>query len=198
MSGYYLTQCSDLSVNCRMWRVKTRSSWLRLTGWRRRPRSCDYEGVRFQIQILLPNAETTGRRRAMEDLSRLNFPVSCWTAKSCERLSPQKDGELQSLTNLEGALCRPPHAGEWKRIVAAVTWHGPHFSEWSCDSWLSQLFDVFHVNRSCVICSVSAGVKHQDSQNSFLAFLNAPTSALDQFDVSIGENKSLHIRRDCY
>uniref|UniRef100_A0A8C1JHA2 Serine/threonine-protein kinase MRCK alpha n=1 Tax=Cyprinus carpio TaxID=7962 RepID=A0A8C1JHA2_CYPCA len=29
------------------------------------------------------------------------------------------------------------------------------------------------------------GVKHQDSQNSFLAFLNAPTSALDQFDVSL-------------
>lgn len=27
------------------------------------------------------------------------------------------------------------------------------------------------------------GVKHQDSQNSFLAFLNAPTSALDQFDL---------------
>uniref|UniRef100_A0AAQ5XME1 non-specific serine/threonine protein kinase n=1 Tax=Amphiprion ocellaris TaxID=80972 RepID=A0AAQ5XME1_AMPOC len=27
-------------------------------------------------------------------------------------------------------------------------------------------------------------VKHQDSQNSFLAFLNAPTSALDQFDRS--------------
>uniref|UniRef100_A0A8C9TQ92 Serine/threonine-protein kinase MRCK alpha n=1 Tax=Scleropages formosus TaxID=113540 RepID=A0A8C9TQ92_SCLFO len=27
------------------------------------------------------------------------------------------------------------------------------------------------------------GVKHQDSQNSFLAFLNAPTSALDQFDI---------------
>uniref|UniRef100_A0A3Q2XDV7 Serine/threonine-protein kinase MRCK alpha n=1 Tax=Hippocampus comes TaxID=109280 RepID=A0A3Q2XDV7_HIPCM len=26
------------------------------------------------------------------------------------------------------------------------------------------------------------GVKHQDSQNSFLAFLNAPTSTLDQFD----------------
>uniref|UniRef100_A0A673LY88 non-specific serine/threonine protein kinase n=1 Tax=Sinocyclocheilus rhinocerous TaxID=307959 RepID=A0A673LY88_9TELE len=30
----------------------------------------------------------------------------------------------------------------------------------------------------------SKGVKHQDSQNSFLAFLNAPTSALDQFDVA--------------
>uniref|UniRef100_A0A1A8JW50 non-specific serine/threonine protein kinase n=3 Tax=Nothobranchius TaxID=28779 RepID=A0A1A8JW50_NOTKU len=28
------------------------------------------------------------------------------------------------------------------------------------------------------------GVKHQDSQNSFLAFLTAPTSALDQFDRS--------------
>ncbi|KAG7461121.1 hypothetical protein MATL_G00206600 [Megalops atlanticus] len=28
------------------------------------------------------------------------------------------------------------------------------------------------------------GVKHQDSQNFFLAFLNAPTSALDQFDRS--------------
>uniref|UniRef100_A0A673CWT5 Serine/threonine-protein kinase MRCK alpha n=1 Tax=Sphaeramia orbicularis TaxID=375764 RepID=A0A673CWT5_9TELE len=35
------------------------------------------------------------------------------------------------------------------------------------------------------------GVKHQDSQNSFLAFLNAPTSALDQFDVSI-----LQLNRD--
>ncbi|XP_056112032.1 serine/threonine-protein kinase MRCK alpha isoform X7 [Rhinichthys klamathensis goyatoka] len=31
---------------------------------------------------------------------------------------------------------------------------------------------------------LSKGVKHQDSQNSFLAFLNAPTSALDQFDCS--------------
>uniref|UniRef100_A0A8C1L8X8 non-specific serine/threonine protein kinase n=1 Tax=Cyprinus carpio TaxID=7962 RepID=A0A8C1L8X8_CYPCA len=31
---------------------------------------------------------------------------------------------------------------------------------------------------------MSKGVKHQDSQNSFLAFLNAPTSALDQFDRS--------------
>uniref|UniRef100_A0A7N6A907 non-specific serine/threonine protein kinase n=1 Tax=Anabas testudineus TaxID=64144 RepID=A0A7N6A907_ANATE len=36
---------------------------------------------------------------------------------------------------------------------------------------------------SCIICAVSVGVKHQDSQNSFLAFLNAPTSALDQFDL---------------
>uniref|UniRef100_A0A8C2IMB8 non-specific serine/threonine protein kinase n=1 Tax=Cyprinus carpio TaxID=7962 RepID=A0A8C2IMB8_CYPCA len=35
------------------------------------------------------------------------------------------------------------------------------------------------------------GVKHQDSQNSFLAFLNAPTSALDQFDVSVRSQTSL-------
>uniref|UniRef100_A0A8C1G7Q1 Serine/threonine-protein kinase MRCK alpha n=1 Tax=Cyprinus carpio TaxID=7962 RepID=A0A8C1G7Q1_CYPCA len=34
------------------------------------------------------------------------------------------------------------------------------------------------------------GVKHQDSQNSFLAFLNAPTSALDQFDVSVRSQTS--------
>ncbi|XP_019713558.1 serine/threonine-protein kinase MRCK alpha isoform X8 [Hippocampus comes] len=32
------------------------------------------------------------------------------------------------------------------------------------------------------------GVKHQDSQNSFLAFLNAPTSTLDQFDVDSMDN----------
>ncbi|KAF4084154.1 hypothetical protein AMELA_G00125440 [Ameiurus melas] len=31
---------------------------------------------------------------------------------------------------------------------------------------------------------LSKGVKHQDSQNSFLAFLNAPTSAVEQFDRS--------------
>ncbi|XP_016146097.1 serine/threonine-protein kinase MRCK alpha-like [Sinocyclocheilus grahami] len=34
------------------------------------------------------------------------------------------------------------------------------------------------------------GVKHQDSQNSFLAFLNAPTSALDQFDDSFSSSSS--------
>ncbi|XP_039384789.1 serine/threonine-protein kinase MRCK alpha isoform X4 [Mauremys reevesii] len=35
------------------------------------------------------------------------------------------------------------------------------------------------------------GVKHQDSQNSFLAFLNAPTSTLDQFEVDSVENFTL-------
>uniref|UniRef100_A0A7N6B523 non-specific serine/threonine protein kinase n=1 Tax=Anabas testudineus TaxID=64144 RepID=A0A7N6B523_ANATE len=43
---------------------------------------------------------------------------------------------------------------------------------------------------SCIICAVSVGVKHQDSQNSFLAFLNAPTSALDQFDDSYSSSSS--------
>uniref|UniRef100_A0A8C2PZD1 non-specific serine/threonine protein kinase n=1 Tax=Cyprinus carpio TaxID=7962 RepID=A0A8C2PZD1_CYPCA len=38
---------------------------------------------------------------------------------------------------------------------------------------------------------ISKGVKHQDSQNSFLAFLNAPTSALDQFDIDSIDNFSL-------
>ncbi|XP_077094973.1 serine/threonine-protein kinase MRCK alpha isoform X27 [Siphateles boraxobius] len=38
---------------------------------------------------------------------------------------------------------------------------------------------------------LSKGVKHQDSQNSFLAFLNAPTSALDQFDIDSIDNLSL-------
>ncbi|XP_043860623.1 serine/threonine-protein kinase MRCK alpha isoform X19 [Dromiciops gliroides] len=36
------------------------------------------------------------------------------------------------------------------------------------------------------------GVKHQDSQNSFLAFLNAPTSALDQFEVTEHPPRSAH------
>ncbi|KAJ7341006.1 hypothetical protein JRQ81_004581 [Phrynocephalus forsythii] len=36
------------------------------------------------------------------------------------------------------------------------------------------------------------GVKHQDSQNSFLAFLNAPTSALDQFEVSDHPLRPVH------
>uniref|UniRef100_A0A8C5A390 non-specific serine/threonine protein kinase n=1 Tax=Gadus morhua TaxID=8049 RepID=A0A8C5A390_GADMO len=39
------------------------------------------------------------------------------------------------------------------------------------------------------------GVKHQDSQNSFLAFLNAPTSALDQFDRSPSVGPSSKGRR---
>lgn len=40
---------------------------------------------------------------------------------------------------------------------------------------------------------MSVGVKHQDSQNSFLAFLNAPTSALDQFDVSSSSEANTHV-----
>ncbi|XP_001368382.1 serine/threonine-protein kinase MRCK alpha isoform X17 [Monodelphis domestica] len=36
------------------------------------------------------------------------------------------------------------------------------------------------------------GVKHQDSQNSFLAFLNAPTSALDQFEITDHPPRSAH------
>ncbi|XP_016846184.2 serine/threonine-protein kinase MRCK alpha isoform X9 [Anolis carolinensis] len=36
------------------------------------------------------------------------------------------------------------------------------------------------------------GVKHQDSQNSFLAFLNAPASALDQFEVSDHPLRPVH------
>ncbi|KAG7271604.1 hypothetical protein CRUP_000104 [Coryphaenoides rupestris] len=39
------------------------------------------------------------------------------------------------------------------------------------------------------------GVKHQDSQNSFLAFLNAPTSALDHFDRSPSVGPSSKGRR---
>ncbi|KAL1257513.1 hypothetical protein QQF64_010757, partial [Cirrhinus molitorella] len=41
----------------------------------------------------------------------------------------------------------------------------------------------------------SKGVKHQDSQNSFLAFLNAPTSALDQFDRSTASGSAGKGRR---
>lgn len=41
---------SDPPVNCRMWKVKTRSSWQRSTGWRKRQKSCGYEGVRLKIK----------------------------------------------------------------------------------------------------------------------------------------------------
>uniref|UniRef100_A0A5F8GKK3 Serine/threonine-protein kinase MRCK alpha n=1 Tax=Monodelphis domestica TaxID=13616 RepID=A0A5F8GKK3_MONDO len=36
------------------------------------------------------------------------------------------------------------------------------------------------------------GMEHQDSQNSFLAFLNAPTSALDQFEITDHPPRSAH------
>ncbi|XP_031435563.1 serine/threonine-protein kinase MRCK alpha isoform X2 [Clupea harengus] len=38
---------------------------------------------------------------------------------------------------------------------------------------------------------IGKGVKHQDSHNSFLAFLNAPTSGLDHFDIDSIDNFSL-------
>uniref|UniRef100_A0A8C0HSA0 Serine/threonine-protein kinase MRCK alpha n=1 Tax=Buteo japonicus TaxID=224669 RepID=A0A8C0HSA0_9AVES len=46
------------------------------------------------------------------------------------------------------------------------------------------LTDIERLKKETEELKSEKGVKHQDSQNSFLAFLNAPTSALDQFEVS--------------
>lgn len=45
------------------------------------------------------------------------------------------------------------------------------------------LSDIERLKKEAEELQSEKGVKHQDSQNSFLAFLNAPTSALDQFEV---------------
>ncbi|KAK1793328.1 hypothetical protein P4O66_011727 [Electrophorus voltai] len=44
---------------------------------------------------------------------------------------------------------------------------------------------------------LSKGVKHQDSQNSFLAFLSTPNSGLDQFDVTISCLRPSQQRQTC-
>uniref|UniRef100_A0A8C0FW80 Serine/threonine-protein kinase MRCK alpha n=1 Tax=Bubo bubo TaxID=30461 RepID=A0A8C0FW80_BUBBB len=44
------------------------------------------------------------------------------------------------------------------------------------------LTDIERLKKETEELRSEKGVKHQDSQNSFLAFLNAPTSALDQFE----------------
>ncbi|KFP68962.1 Serine/threonine-protein kinase MRCK alpha, partial [Cariama cristata] len=46
------------------------------------------------------------------------------------------------------------------------------------------LTDIERLKKETEELRLEKGVKHQDSQNSFLAFLNAPTSALDQFERS--------------
>ncbi|KGL86254.1 Serine/threonine-protein kinase MRCK alpha [Charadrius vociferus] len=46
------------------------------------------------------------------------------------------------------------------------------------------LTDIERLKKETEELRSEKGVKHQDSQNSFLAFLNAPTSALDQFERS--------------
>ncbi|KFP92592.1 Serine/threonine-protein kinase MRCK alpha, partial [Apaloderma vittatum] len=46
------------------------------------------------------------------------------------------------------------------------------------------LSDIERLKKETEELRSEKGVKHQDSQNSFLAFLNAPTSALDQFERS--------------
>ncbi|XP_015712453.1 serine/threonine-protein kinase MRCK alpha isoform X7 [Coturnix japonica] len=49
---------------------------------------------------------------------------------------------------------------------------------------LELLTDIERLKKETEELRSEKGVKHQDSQNSFLAFLNAPTSALDQFECS--------------
>uniref|UniRef100_A0A8B9QJM6 Serine/threonine-protein kinase MRCK alpha n=1 Tax=Apteryx owenii TaxID=8824 RepID=A0A8B9QJM6_APTOW len=53
------------------------------------------------------------------------------------------------------------------------------------------LTDIERLKKETEELRSEKGVKHQDSQNSFLAFLNAPTSALDQFEVSLFFSKSV-------
>ncbi|NXK54740.1 MRCKA kinase, partial [Chauna torquata] len=61
---------------------------------------------------------------------------------------------------------------------------------------LELLTDIERLKKETEELRSEKGVKHQDSQNSFLAFLNAPTSALDQFEHSpscIPANKSRRV-----
>ncbi|KAM9383164.1 serine/threonine-protein kinase MRCK alpha isoform 4-T4 [Phaethornis superciliosus] len=55
------------------------------------------------------------------------------------------------------------------------------------------LTDIERLKKEAEELRSEKGVKHQDSQNSFLAFLNAPTSALDQFEVTDHPPRSIHI-----
>ncbi|XP_054254432.1 serine/threonine-protein kinase MRCK alpha isoform X3 [Indicator indicator] len=54
------------------------------------------------------------------------------------------------------------------------------------------LADIERLKKETEELRSEKGVKHQDSQNSFLAFLNAPTSALDQFEVADHPPRSMH------
>ncbi|XP_035177986.1 serine/threonine-protein kinase MRCK alpha isoform X6 [Oxyura jamaicensis] len=55
---------------------------------------------------------------------------------------------------------------------------------------LELLTDIERLKKETEELRSEKGVKHQDSQNSFLAFLNAPTSALDQFEDSFSSSSS--------
>ncbi|NXG54115.1 MRCKA kinase, partial [Hemiprocne comata] len=62
--------------------------------------------------------------------------------------------------------------------------------------YMELLTDIERLKKETEELRSEKGVKHQDSQNSFLAFLNAPTSALDQFERSpscIPANKGRHV-----
>uniref|UniRef100_A0A8C6Z0Z8 Serine/threonine-protein kinase MRCK alpha n=1 Tax=Nothoprocta perdicaria TaxID=30464 RepID=A0A8C6Z0Z8_NOTPE len=62
---------------------------------------------------------------------------------------------------------------------------------------LELLTDIERLKKETEELRSEKGVKHQDSQNSFLAFLNAPTSALDQFERSpscLPANKGRRVR----
>ncbi|CAN9507628.1 unnamed protein product [Ophioblennius macclurei] len=50
------------------------------------------------------------------------------------------------------------------------------------------LIEIERLKKETEELRLRRGVRHQDSQNSFLAFLNAPTSALDHFDVDSIDN----------
>uniref|UniRef100_A0A4W3HE56 non-specific serine/threonine protein kinase n=1 Tax=Callorhinchus milii TaxID=7868 RepID=A0A4W3HE56_CALMI len=57
------------------------------------------------------------------------------------------------------------------------------------------LADIDRLKKEMEEIKANKGVKHQDSQNSFLAFLNAPASPLDQFEDSLSSSSSSLVDR---
>ncbi|XP_078255053.1 serine/threonine-protein kinase MRCK alpha-like isoform X4 [Rhinoraja longicauda] len=56
---------------------------------------------------------------------------------------------------------------------------------------LELLTEIEKLKKEMAEIKLEKGVKHQDSQNSFLAFLNTPASPLDQFEIDSIENFNL-------
>lgn len=201
----------------RPWTLRSGQSRASRTSWTKsRPTTFPQNGTMLNLSFLKHLKTTSAKRQLTShcvwsvNCRKLKAKTrNCWLRSSVWKRRRRSCGYGEVSTrgwmgagdyHTAGRLCSKQTLGTRMCTETCIVARG----SWICAQlWGSPVTRVSHplmcwycvLNNGCPVCPVTIGVKHQDSQNSFLAFLNAPTSALDQFDVSITQKIWLWARQ---
>ncbi|XP_016129571.1 serine/threonine-protein kinase MRCK alpha-like [Sinocyclocheilus grahami] len=128
---------------------------------------------------------SVGSSEQHKELSKLRADLENKIASYEEELSCREQQHANELKNLKKELRESE--GQQLTLKKEIMMLKDKLEKTRRERWSTVpmfYWEVRRLKQETESLRTSKGVKHQDSQNSFLAFLNAPTSALDQFDRS--------------